>query len=250
MLFLLCGTSTILCRELEKHSTVSAFRWRTDLQHHTEASGDAREAFGRQFDVDCRLQLQTAALDIWQSEDTRCSQVFFQCDSSVLTHAFNESEEPLFRLLINTQVVFFLLLLLSVSKQTGEHLVVQFTTTRCVCVDILRWEHASFELPRHSTWRVENLPVHPLQKQTFTGKQNGRRNISYITLTPLLIYTSCANIWQTYNSVLRHVLSYENNMKINSTVTYKSSSPSIQSAKTISSVAAVLFSYTNKRKLW
>ena len=52
---------------------------------------------------------------------------------------YNESKEPLFRLLINTFFFFCLF-----QSKRGEHFVLQLTTT--VCVDILRWEHASSEL--------------------------------------------------------------------------------------------------------
>lgn len=74
---------------------------------------------------------------------------------------YNESEEPLFRLLINTLGLF-----LFPSKAEN---ILWYKSLQQGVFDILRWEHASFELPQNSTWWVENLP--PLPRQDVT-KQN------------------------------------------------------------------------------
>lgn len=176
--FLLCCMSTTSCCELEKHSTVSAFWWWTSAALHKGFAAGPPETVRKLL-----AGSLMCTVDIWQREAEQHQLSGILVWQQHPHSCYNESEEPLFTLLVNT--CFFFLLFPSKRR---KHLV-QFTTTRCVCVDILRWEHASFELPLHSTWWAKHSPT-PTPSMIHTPKKKKCwSNIGYITLTPLLICT-------------------------------------------------------------
>lgn len=107
--------------------------------------------------------------------------------------------------------------------------------TRCVCVDILRWEHASFhQLAQYSTQRVEKPAPSPSNdKKKETEKEKCLKECQlYSTLTSLLIYTQSKHLANCiYSSATLWERLKKNRLADFWTGTYKSSSLIVQSAK-------------------
>lgn len=136
---------------------------------------------------------------------------------------------------------------------------VQFTTTRCVCVDILRWEHASIQLPRHSTWWVEHLsPLPPPKQNTSLGKKMAK-GISVTSHQHHYYSILHVQTFGKLKTAFTSALSYGNNKHVDNSVsvtwtgTYKSSSDcssSIQSAKHLVHGCSVLIHIQTKHDCW
>lgn len=107
--------------------------------------------------------------------------------------------------------------------------------TRCVCVDILRWEsmHHFINLhnTQHSGWR--NLPPAPQTTKKETEKEKCLKECQlYSTLTSLLIYTQSKHLANCiYSSATLWERLKTNRLADFWTGTYKSSSLIVQSAK-------------------